>query len=31
LVVCVLGADSRGRLRLSRRQALGVTESQIAF
>jgi polyribonucleotide nucleotidyltransferase len=31
MVVAVLGADDRGRLRLSRRQALGVDEAQIVF
>jgi len=31
MVVAVLGADDRGRLRLSRRQALGVDEAQIEF
>src|SRR5690606_21370324 len=31
LVVRVLGADNRGRLRLSRRQAVGVPESDIVF
>ncbi len=31
MVVCVVGADSRGRLRLSRRQAAGVTDAQITF
>jgi polyribonucleotide nucleotidyltransferase len=31
LVVRVVGADARGRLRLSRRQAVGVTEAQILF
>ena len=31
LVVCVLGADDRGRLRLSRRQALGAGEAQIEY
>ncbi|MGE3174894.1 MAG: polyribonucleotide nucleotidyltransferase [Planctomycetota bacterium] len=31
MVVCVLGADDRGRLRLSRRKALGVGEAQIEF
>jgi polyribonucleotide nucleotidyltransferase len=31
MVVAVLGADARGRLRLSRRQALGVDESQIEY
>jgi polyribonucleotide nucleotidyltransferase len=31
MVVVVLGADDRGRLRLSRRQALGVDEAQIEF
>jgi polyribonucleotide nucleotidyltransferase len=31
MVVCVLGADDRGRLRLSRRQALGVDEAQIEY
>ncbi|MBK8097827.1 MAG: polyribonucleotide nucleotidyltransferase [Planctomycetes bacterium] len=31
MLVCVLGADDRGRLRLSRRQALGVGEDQIEF
>ncbi|MFT4515276.1 MAG: polyribonucleotide nucleotidyltransferase [Planctomycetota bacterium] len=31
MIVAVLGADDRGRLRLSRRQALGVGESQIEF
>lgn len=31
MIVTVLGADDRGRLRLSRRQALGVGESQIEF
>jgi len=31
LVVRVLGADTRGRLRLSRRQALGVDETQVTF
>jgi polyribonucleotide nucleotidyltransferase len=31
LVVRVLGADSRGRLRLSRRQAVGVDEGQVTF
>jgi polyribonucleotide nucleotidyltransferase len=29
MIVVVLGADDRGRLRLSRRQALGVDEAQI--
>jgi polyribonucleotide nucleotidyltransferase len=31
MVVVVLGADDRGRLRLSRKQALGVDEAQIEF
>ena len=31
MVVCVLGADDRGRLRLSRRLAKGVGDSQIEF
>ena len=31
MVVCVLGADDRGRLRLSRRAAKGVGDSQIEF
>jgi polyribonucleotide nucleotidyltransferase len=31
MIVVVLGADDRGRLRLSRRQALGVDEAQIEF
>ena len=31
MIVCVLGADDRGRLRLSRRLAKGVGESQIEF
>ncbi|MCA8952703.1 MAG: polyribonucleotide nucleotidyltransferase, partial [Planctomycetes bacterium] len=31
MIVAVLGADDRGRLRLSRRQALGVSDSQIEF
>jgi polyribonucleotide nucleotidyltransferase len=31
MVVAVLGADDRGRLRLSRRQALGVDEAQIEY
>jgi polyribonucleotide nucleotidyltransferase len=31
MVVAVLGADDRGRLRLSRRQALGVDDAQIEF
>ncbi|MBX3461738.1 MAG: polyribonucleotide nucleotidyltransferase [Planctomycetes bacterium] len=31
MVVAVLGADDRGRLRLSRRQALGVDDSQIEY
>jgi polyribonucleotide nucleotidyltransferase len=31
VTVAVLGADERGRLRLSRRQALGVSEAQIEF
>ncbi len=31
MIVAVLGADDRGRLRLSRRQALGVTDAQIEF
>jgi polyribonucleotide nucleotidyltransferase len=31
MIVVVLGADDRGRLRLSRRQALGVDDSQIEF
>jgi len=31
IVVCVLGADDRGRLRLSRRKALGVGDAQIEF
>ncbi len=31
MIVTVLGADDRGRLRLSRRKALGVGESQIEF
>jgi polyribonucleotide nucleotidyltransferase len=31
MVVCVLGADDRGRLRLSRKQALGASEDQIEF
>jgi polyribonucleotide nucleotidyltransferase len=31
MVVVVLGADDRGRLRLSRRQALGVDDSQIEY
>ena len=31
MIVAVLGADDRGRLRLSRRQALGVGESLIEF
>ncbi|MAD34452.1 MAG: polyribonucleotide nucleotidyltransferase [Planctomycetes bacterium] len=31
MIVAVIGADDRGRLRLSRRQALGVTDAQIEF
>ena len=31
MVVAVIGADDRGRLRLSRRQALGVDDAQIEF
>jgi polyribonucleotide nucleotidyltransferase len=31
MIVAVLGADDRGRLRLSRKQALGVDEAQIEF
>jgi len=31
MIVAVLGADDRGRLRLSRRQALGVDEAQIEY
>ncbi len=31
MIVTVLGADDRGRLRLSRRQALGVDDAQIEF
>jgi len=31
MVVCVLGADDRGRLRLSRRQAKGAGDDQIEF
>jgi hypothetical protein len=31
MIVCVLGADDRGRLRLSRRAAKGVPESQLEF
>ena len=31
MIVAVLGANDRGRLRLSRRQALGVSDSQIEF
>jgi len=31
MIVTVLGADDRGRLRLSRRKAIGVGESQIEF
>jgi polyribonucleotide nucleotidyltransferase len=31
MIVCVLGADDRGRLRLSRRKAKGVGEDQIEF
>ncbi|MBL9078919.1 MAG: polyribonucleotide nucleotidyltransferase [Planctomycetes bacterium] len=31
MVVAVLGADDRGRLRLSRRQALGVDDAQIEY
>ena len=31
MVVCVLGADDRGRLRLSRRKAKGVGDDQIDF
>ncbi len=31
MIVTVLGADDRGRLRLSRRKALGVDEAQIEF
>ncbi len=31
MIVAVLGADDRGRLRLSRRQALGVDDAQIEF
>jgi len=31
MIVTVLGADDRGRLRLSRRQAIGVGDSQIDF
>jgi polyribonucleotide nucleotidyltransferase len=31
MVVCVLGADDRGRLRLSRKQALGVGDAQIEY
>ena len=31
MIVAVIGADDRGRLRLSRRQALGVDEAQIEF
>jgi len=31
MIVAVIGADDRGRLRLSRRQALGVDDAQIEF
>ena len=31
MIVAVIGADDRGRLRLSRRQALGVDEAQIEY
>ncbi|MCY2956285.1 MAG: polyribonucleotide nucleotidyltransferase [Planctomycetota bacterium] len=31
MIVCVLGADDRGRLRLSRRKAKGVGDDQIEF
>ncbi len=31
MIVAVLGANDRGRLRLSRRKALGVQDSQIEF
>ncbi|MCA8975704.1 MAG: S1 RNA-binding domain-containing protein, partial [Planctomycetes bacterium] len=31
MIVTVLGADDRGRLRLSRRRALGVDPSQIEY
>ncbi|MCU0863176.1 MAG: polyribonucleotide nucleotidyltransferase [Planctomycetes bacterium] len=31
MIVAVLGADDRGRLRLSRKQALGVDEAQIEY
>ena len=31
MVVCVLGADDRGRLRLSRRKAKGVGDDQVEF
>jgi polyribonucleotide nucleotidyltransferase len=31
MIVCVLGADDRGRLRLSRRKAKGLGEDQIEF
>ena len=31
MIVAVIGADDRGRLRLSRRQALKVDEAQIEF
>ncbi|HZN38303.1 MAG TPA: polyribonucleotide nucleotidyltransferase [Planctomycetota bacterium] len=31
MVVAVIGADDRGRLRLSRRQALGVDDAQVEF
>ncbi|MEZ5962332.1 MAG: polyribonucleotide nucleotidyltransferase [Planctomycetota bacterium] len=31
LVIRVLGADTRGRLRMSRRQAVGVDDSQVTF
>ncbi|HIE68707.1 MAG TPA: S1 RNA-binding domain-containing protein [Planctomycetes bacterium] len=31
MIVTVLGADDRGRLRLSRKKAIGVGESQIEF
>ena len=31
MVVCVLGADDRGRLRLSRRAAKGTADAQIEF
>ena len=31
MIVVVLGADDRGRLRLSRKKALGVDDAQIEF